>query len=262
MAARPVSAPTHVVGDLHGHLGVLKRLLRDAGLLGDGHWCGGEARLLFLGDFFDRGPDGLGCLELFMRLQREATMAGGWVEALVGNHDLLLLAAHRFGKGASSGPGRTFISDWRANGGVDTDLAGLTAAHVGWLGTCPAMLHLGDTLYLHGDTTLYETLGRSVEAVNRAFRVLATEGEAAAWDALLEAFSEHGAFWGEGGVAKARQLLGRFGGVRLVHAHTPIAKLTGQPDATVTAALHYADGLCTDVDPGLYRGGAGFIYRP
>lgn len=262
MASYPLSAPTHVIGDLHGHLEVLRRLLQDVGLLGDGGWCGGRARLLFMGDFFDRGPDGLGCLELLMRLQRGATAAGGWVEALVGNHDLLLLAAHHFGEEASTGPGETFRGDWRANGGVETDLAGLTAAHVVWLSARPAMLHLGDTLYLHGDTTLYETLGTSVEEVNQTFWTLMAERDAAAWDALLEAFSEHEAFWVEGGAVKARRLLARFGGVRLVHAHTPVAKLTGQPDATVTAALGYAGGLCTDVDPGLYRGGPGFIYRP
>ena len=59
--------------------------------------------------FFDRGPDGLRCLELVMRLQREAEAAGDRVEALIGNHDLLLLSAHHFGERASGGPGGTFL---------------------------------------------------------------------------------------------------------------------------------------------------------
>lgn len=236
--------------------------MADAGLARGGAWCGGRARLLFLGDLFDRGPDGLGCLALIMRLQQGAVAAGGWLEVLVGNHDLLLLAAHHFGNAPSGGPGGTFRGDWRFNGGVDADLAGLTAAQIAWLSTRPALLCAEGTLYLHGDTTLYENLGESVAAVNAAFGALMAGRDADLWDALLEAFSEHEAFFGEGGAERAGRLLRRFGGNRLVHAHTPISKLTGQPDATVTAPLHYAGGLCTDVDHGLYRGGPGFVYRP
>jgi hypothetical protein len=251
-----------VIGDLHGQLRVLERLLAGAGLAQGGAWCGGRARLLFLGDLFDRGPDGLGCLELIMRLQQEAVAAGGWVELLVGNHDLLLLAAHHFGDAPSGGPGGTFREDWRLNGGVDADLAGLGETQIGWLSARPALLCAGGTLYLHGDTTLYENLGGSVEEVNAAFGALMAGRDLGLWDALLEAFSEHEAFFGEGGADRARRLLRRFGGDRLVHAHTPISKLTGQADATVSAPLHYAGGLCTDVDHGLYRGGPGFVYRP
>lgn len=251
-----------MIGDLHGQLRVLERLLAGAGLAQGGAWCGGRARLLFLGDLFDRGPDGLGCLELIMRLQQEAVAAGGWVELLVGNHDLLLLAAHHFGDAPSGGPGGTFREDWRLNGGVDADLAGLGETQIGWLSARPALLCAGGTLYLHGDTTLYENLGGSVEEVNAAFGALMAGRDLGLWDALLEAFSEHEAFFGEGGADRARRLLRRFGGDRLVHAHTPISKLTGQADATVSAPLHYAGGLCTDVDHGLYRGGPGFVYRP
>jgi hypothetical protein len=241
---------------------VLEQLLEGAGLARGGAWSGGRARLLFLGDLFDRGPDGLGCLELIMRLQQGAAAAGGWVEMLVGNHDLLLLAAYHFGDAPSGGPGETFRGDWKLNGGVDPDLAGLTAAQIAWLSTRPALLCAEGTLYLHGDTTLYENLGESVEAVNAAFGALMAGRDADLWDALLEAFSEHGAFFREDGADRARRLLRRFGGQRLVHAHTPISKLTGQADATVSAPLHYADGLCTDIDHGLYRGGPGSSTAP
>lgn len=241
---------------------MLQRLLQDAGLLSAGHWSGGASRLLFLGDFFDRGPDGLGCIELVMQLQREAARAGGWVEALIGNHDLLLLAAHLFGEVPSTGPGETFLGDWRAVGGIEADLGGLEGAHVAWLSARPALLRFSETLYLHADAVLYKSMGESVEAVNRAFRVLMAGQSAAAWDALLDAFSEHEAFWGEAGEVVARGVLEHFGAQRLVHAHTPISKLTGQPSATVTAPLVYHGGRCTDVDHELYRGGPGFIYRP
>ncbi|WMT56219.1 metallophosphoesterase [Truepera radiovictrix] len=251
--------PTHVIGDLHGHLAVFEGLLGRAGLCRDGRWSGGAARLLLLGDFFNRGPQGLGCLELAMRLQEEAERASGGVEALIGNHDLLLLAAYRFGEG--SGSSGTFVTRWRDNGGVAADLERFGDAHATWLSARPALLRAGGTLYLHADATFYDAMGASIEAVNRAFWTLLAGRDAAAWERLLDAFAEHKAFWGAG-ERRARGTLERFGARRLVHAHTPISKLTGQPSATVTAPLVYHGGLCTDVDHELYRGGPGFIYRP
>lgn len=258
-----MKTPTHVIGDVHGHKDGLTRLLEGAGLLTGGHWSGDEAWLLLLGDLFNRGPDGVGTVELVMNLQREAAAAGGWVEALSGNHDVLVLGAHHFGEQGKRGT--TFMDYWRGSGGVPADLAGLTPEHIAWLSTRPALL-LGEgpqpILYLHADAMFYETLGRDVLEVNQAFRSILQGRDRGAWNALLEVFSEHEAFWRSGGKAKARRLLSRFGGVRLVHGHTPISKLTRQPDATVRAPLVYAGGLCTDVDHALYRGGPGFIYQP
>lgn len=256
-------APTHVIGDVHGHKDALLRLLSGAGLITDGHWSGGKAWLLLMGDLFNRGPDGLGVLELIMTLQVEAAEAGGWVETLVGNHDVLLLAAHRFGD--QRGRSKLFKEYWHGAGGILSDLEGLTPEHVAWLSTRPALLLSEDDkpiLYLHADAMLYETLGKRVNAVNQNLTAILQGDDWNAWNALLEAFSEHEAFWQPGGKAKARRLLKQYGGTRLVHAHTPVSKLTRRPDRTVTAPLHYLGGLCTDIDPALYRGGPGFVYRP
>lgn len=253
-----MKAPTHVIGDIHGYRDTLTHLLDYSGLVRAGHWSGGEARLLFMGDIFNRGPDGLGVLELIMRLQCEAERAGGWVDMLLGNHDLLLLAALHFGE--------TFLDYWSDNGGVTHDLAGITPEQVAWLSVRPAMLLLGEgnsqVLYQHADATFYETLGKRVEDVNSTLKGIMQGRNWGAWHALTEVFSEHEAFWQRGGKVKAKRFLGQFGGVRLVHAHTPISKLTRQPDSSVTGPLTYADGLCTDVDHALYRGGSGFIYQP
>ena len=63
-------------------------LLRSTNLVTDElRWGGDNATLCFVGDFVDRGPDGIGCIELVMRLQREAADAGGQVIALLGNHE-------------------------------------------------------------------------------------------------------------------------------------------------------------------------------
>jgi len=101
---------------------------------------GGDATLILVGDLFDRGPDGLGAAEVVMRLQEEASAAGGRLMVLLGNHEVLLLSAHVFGRRATTGLGGTFLADWEINGGVSEDLRGLRREHVSWLTDLPAMI--------------------------------------------------------------------------------------------------------------------------
>ena len=260
---------TYVVGDVHGLPGKLIPLLADAGLVDPGGmwgsgplWRGGRAALWFLGDLCDRGPSGIAVIMLVRRLQREAAAVGGQVEALLGNHDVLLVAAAAFG--AESPDGReSFRAAWRRNGGVDSDLAGLTPHLAAWLATRPAMSHAGDALLVHADALFYEEYGDSVPAVNAGIRAVLAGRDPAAWDRLLDRFSQRRAFDSsrEGGTERATAFLARYGGRRIVHGHTPIATVTGQSPATVHAPLVYADGLCANCDGGMYRGGPGFVYR-
>ena len=68
------------MGDVHGHRDVLVRLLGDVGLLDAGEaWTGADARLWLLGDLTDRGPDGIGTIDLVRRLERES---GGATNAM------------------------------------------------------------------------------------------------------------------------------------------------------------------------------------
>jgi bis(5'-nucleosyl)-tetraphosphatase (symmetrical) len=75
---------TYVIGDLQGcaHEAqlLLKRIDEDAQ---------GDARILFVGDLINRGPASLTVLRRVAALARNS---GGRVEALLGNHDLHLLA--------------------------------------------------------------------------------------------------------------------------------------------------------------------------
>lgn len=64
--------PLYVVGDVHGYLDELVAALTEQGLIdAEGQWAAGHARLWFLGDFTDRGPDGIGVIDLVMRLSAE-----------------------------------------------------------------------------------------------------------------------------------------------------------------------------------------------
>src|SRR6266567_4637475 len=153
----------YVIGDIHGQLQKLTKLLRDAHLIDASHtWSGGDANLWFMGDFVDRGPDGIAVIDLVMRLQEEAAAAGGKVSSLMGNHELLLLGAYRFGR-RSTGLGSNFIAKWKQNGGNRKDIAGLKPHHLEWLAQLPLMANVHDHLFLHADAPFYIRYGKSVE---------------------------------------------------------------------------------------------------
>jgi hypothetical protein len=253
----------YVIGDVHGQIDKATTALREAGLIdAAGQWRGGMATLWFMGDYFDRGPDGIAAVDLVRRLQAEAAAVGGRVGALLGNHDVLILAARRFGEQPSGGPGGTFLSSWRANGGEESDLARLDDERVAWLRALPAMAVDGDWLLAHADATFYQVYGRSVGAVNRNIRALLRGDNAADWDLLLDYFSQRRAFQdAERGPARVQRFLTLYGGRRFVHGHTPIGKLNGQRPEAVSGPYTYAGGLAVDVDAGMYLGGRGFVAR-
>jgi hypothetical protein len=253
----------HVIGDVHGELEKLRDLLRDAQLIDKAEtWSCGDSTLWLMGDLVDHGPDGIGAVELVMRLQQQAATVGGRVQVLLGNHDVLLLAAHRFGTRPIPGQDETLWDHWQDSGGQEADLERITPDHVRWLSSLPAMAVEGDHLLAHGDALFYIHYGQSIAQVNHAMTGLLQSDDAAGWLRLLEEFGEHRAFVdATTGADRARALLDYFGGQRLVHGHTPVTKLTGQPPEAVREPLLYAAGLCLDVDPGMYLGGPGFVYR-
>ena len=251
----------YVIGDIHGQYEKMVGALRAAGLVdADNHWTGGAATLWFMGDYFDRGPDGIAAIDLIRVLQQQAAAAGGRVGALQGNHDVLILAAQRFGERPSGGPGGTFLSSWRHNGGEEGDLARLTPERAAWLRNLPAMALDGGRLLAHADATFYQVYGRSVTGVNQHISAILHSGDTAAWDQLLDYFSQRRAFQDRDlGPARVGRFLGLYGGRQLIHGHTPIAKLAGCRPEEVICPLTYAGGLAIDVDAGMYLGGCGFV---
>ncbi|MCL4802807.1 MAG: metallophosphoesterase [Anaerolineae bacterium] len=251
----------YVMGDVHGQYVKMTAALRTAGLIDDGnHWSAGTATLWFMGDYFDRGPDGIAVIDLIRSLQVEAAAAGGRAGALLGNHDVLILAAQRFGKRPSGGPGGTFLSSWQLNGGEASDMDRLTPERAEWLRDLPAMALESGRLLVHADATFYQVYGRSVESVNRHISAILHSGDAAAWDQLLDYFSQRRAFQDRDlGPARVGRLLALYGGRQFVHGHTPIYKLNNDRPDCVSCPLIYAGGLAVAVDAGMYLGGCGFV---
>jgi len=254
--------PIYIIGDVHGQLKKLVRLLRDAQLIDAEHsWKGGTATLWFMGDFVDRGPDGIDVLNLVMRLQAEAAAAGGTVSSLLGNHEMLLLAAYHFGR-RSTGLGSNFLSRWKQNGGNSKDIASLTQHHLDWMAHLPAMALVDDYLFMHADAPFYIKCGRTVDEVNAAFNKLLTRSDALAWEEMLEEFARRGAFmYMTIGEEFAHRFLNTFGGQQLVHGHTPISSVLRCPPGKVNSPWVYAGGQCVNVDGGMCLGGSGFVYQ-
>jgi hypothetical protein len=252
----------YVIGDIHGQFKRLVGLLQGAGLIGNTlQWAAGASALWFMGDFVDRGPDGIPVIDLVMRLQAEAAAVNGRVASLLGNHEILLLAAYRFGR-RSTGLGSSFLSKWKRNGGNRKDLASLKLDHLNWLADLPAMALVDDHLFIHADAPLYLKYGRSVQEVNAAIKGLLHRSDTLAWEELLEEFVRRGIFYSDThGEVLAQRFLDLYGGQRLVHGHTPISHTLGCQPKKVTSPLLYAGGRCVNVDGGLYLGGHGFICR-
>jgi hypothetical protein len=258
--------PLFVVGDVHGYLDQLVAALQEKGLVdATGNWSAGTSRLWFLGDFTDRGPDGIGVIDLVMRLSAEAAAAGGYCKALMGNHELLLLGARRFSDTpVSSGAGTaTFQAAWLLNGGQKTDMDRLQDHHLQWMARLDAMELVDGHLLVHSDTTAYLDYGDSIEAVNDTVRETLTRNDAdECWD-LFRKFTKRFAFRDDGAEA-VHELLGVFGGSRIVHGHSPIPYLLGEAGAEegadsagpVVEGPHlYADGLAIAMDGGVTMAG-------
>jgi hypothetical protein len=55
----------------------------------NGNWTGGKTHLVQTGDIVDRGPDSRAVMDLLIRLQKQASDAGGAVHCLLGNHEAM-----------------------------------------------------------------------------------------------------------------------------------------------------------------------------
>jgi Calcineurin-like phosphoesterase len=252
----------YVVGDVHGFLAQATTALRDAGLIDDeDRWCGGDARLWFLGDLTDRGPDGIGVIDLVRRLQQEAAAAGGEVGCVLGNHDLLLLGS-RYLPDAPVSEQRSIIQVWTLNGGRDDDLSGLDGPRAKWLAELPAVKLIDDHLLIHADTLAYLEFGKTIDEINENVRSFICQRDPATFGVQTRLLFRRFEFLdGQEGVENARFLLTVLGGKQIVHGHSTIPETFGVPPSTVDGPMVYADGLVMATDTGLALGSPCVVVR-
>lgn len=72
---------TFVIGDIHGCLTLLKRLIDKI------PWDPKKDRLIFVGDYIDRGEDPKGVIDFILELKRISEK----VDCILGNHEAMLL---------------------------------------------------------------------------------------------------------------------------------------------------------------------------
>jgi hypothetical protein len=248
-----------VVSDVHGHADDLVEAVRATGLVdAAGDWAGHD-ELWVLGDYFDRGPDGVGVVETLMRWQQQASDAGGRVEALLGNHEVLALGMRWFGQAEVPGPrmsGRSFLGSWLLNGGRLDDQAALTERHEEWIVQRPMLGRLGSWLLMHSDTVDYLEWGSTVDTVNTAGAKLLSERRIEdVWECWRR-LTSRGDFRGRKGTAQVERMLSTLGGTRIVHGHSTIPYMLGvDAESLEPLPIAYADGRVLAVDGGRYEGG-------
>jgi hypothetical protein len=235
-----------VVSDVHGYVDDLRDGLRGAGLVdGAGSWTGTDAQLWVLGDLLDRGPDGVGTIDLVRSLQQQAPDN---VHVVMGNHEALALGYKLY-------PETRFGELWRPNGGRREDQERLTDEHIAWMRSLPVVARAGEYLLMHSDTTDYLEWGSSVEEINETVSSLLTEDDAeAAWEVFASLTSRYD-FAGDDGARAAREMLGRLGGEVIVHGHSILGMLLNKPSPEIEGPVAYADGLVVAIDGGRYDGG-------
>jgi hypothetical protein len=193
------------VGDLHGDFKAWQDIARAAGIIdAKGHWAGGKTTLVQLGDILDRGADSLKIVRNLQQLQREAPRKGGQVYVTLGNHEAMnLIGDDRYvtpGEYAAFADGQSAArrdkvfaankasleaayrsqdpkvtpeqvrAKWMADhplGWVEHQLAWGPGGELGkWATRNPAILKLGETLFVHGGISA-ETARQPIATVNQ-----------------------------------------------------------------------------------------------
>lgn len=254
---------TYAVSDIHGHPDKLLASLHRAGLVdAEGTWSGRDARLWLLGDFFDRGPDGIGVLRLVRRLTEQAAAGTGEVRTLLGNHEILALGMRKFGDTFVPHDGitlRSFERSWALNGGRDRDQELLTDDDVAWLLDRPVLGLDAGHLLMHSDTVEYVEWGSSIDEINANARADLHSDDITVWWEIWRRMTSRYAFRGTDGPAVAAALLRGLGGRRIVHGHSIVADQLGIDPAWVTEPLLYCDGLVLGIDAGTFDGGPSLL---
>ena len=215
-AQSPAAERIVAVGDLHGDYEAWIVIARDAGLIdGRNRWAGGRSTLVQTGDITDRGPDSLKIIRHLQKLDKEAAKAGGRVIVLVGNHeamnvtgDLRYVDPGEFAAFADRNSEALRAAAWEANaarifadykrrypamsdkevraawiaatplGMVEHQRAWGPSGELGrWTASLPAVVKLGDTIFVHGGLSAPYTAMGGIEAINRRVKAAVAAGD-------------------------------------------------------------------------------------
>ncbi len=252
------SARLFVTSDPHGYVDELTAALQRAGLVNaQGDWSGQTTHLWILGDLLDRGPDGIGVIDLAMRLQTQAEETLGQVRTLLGNHEVLAIGMQLFGvqEFVVDGQRRSFAPSWLRNGGRVSDQERLTDEHLAWLRTLAPMALVRDHVLMHSDTLEYLEWGDTVDEINATVASIVGGDDPEGWWELWWRLTTRYVYNGEDGGYQAEAMLQRLGGDLLVHGHSIIGDLVGVESKEIDRPYLYADNQVLAIDGGMYDAG-------
>ncbi len=214
-SAAPAAQRIVAVGDLHGDFDAWRTIAQAAGIEdARGHWSGGKAILVQMGDIADRWADSLKIIRDLQQLQKDAPRAGGKVNVILGNHEAMnLIGDNRYttpGEYAAFVDGQSparrdkiyeanrpqleafykaqtppltpdqVREKWIANhplGWVEHRLAWQPSGELGqWATRNPAILKIGGTLFAHGGISA-EYAKQPIEAVNKRVAAAMAAGD-------------------------------------------------------------------------------------
>jgi Calcineurin-like phosphoesterase len=224
------------IADVHGAYAELVALLQATAILdAELRWSGGDSLLVSLGDLVDRGAQSREVLDLLMRLQREAAVAGGAVHVVLGNHeamtllgDLRYVAPADYAEFAAEEPAalRAEVYErFRAdNPALEPDIASASfeqrfppgyfarqqafapnGRYGSWLLALPSIVVIGDTAFVHGGLPKLVASTAPEELNERNRRALRAAASPPAGDSTAPALEgaglgEDGPLWYRGSV--------------------------------------------------------------
>ena len=223
------NAPLYVIGDIHGRLDLLDRLIEairhDAGERGTG------SLTVTVGDYIDRGPDSRGVIDRLM-----ANPFPGRYVALKGNHEAIM---------------ESFLADpslgghWMHNGGLET------------LRSFGVRMSWGRNNFVRAAEQLRAALTPEESRFLASLRLFMTVGQYFICHAgvrpgvPLDQQSEHDLLWIRGAFLDSEMDFGKI----VVHGHTP----SREPEVRVnrinvdTGAIVNGRLTCVVLDDGGYR---------
>lgn len=274
------SARIVAVSDVHGAYDSLVSVLKAARLVDDKlAWSGGRATLVVVGDVLDRGSGSRRVLELLMRLEGEASAAGGRAQLVLGNHEVMNLTGElgyvasedyaAYAAEESAAERAAALARFRAGhpgaGGDDTLAADFARRYPpgffaqraafasggrfgAWLTRQPVLLVLGDTVFVHGGLPA-GLAGKSPADVNAAYAA-ALRDYLGAFETLVAA----GVLHVEDGFAERPALAERYladpqrAGAAVHAAFDRLRELTAS-DVFGVAAVYWYRGTVTCSEP-------------
>lgn len=178
------------IGDIHARLDLVQAALEAIAVRAAGR----RHRLIFLGDYIDRGPEARGVVDLMLELQRDPR-----VVCLKGNHEALMVKALAGGRGLDfrrwmEAGGQSTLESYGASD-RESAMAAVPDHHLRWMAALPLTSGDGHRVYVHAGLMPNTPLERQTEetclwirerflrAGPRQFDTHVVHGHTPAWNA-------------------------------------------------------------------------------